>query len=291
MVKRVMVLVPALAMALGAAPQQQGPRDYVAWAKSWEEAKAEAQERNVPILLTIQQDENPGCVQMEGAFRDSSFILQSRRVVCVVSNGDTKHGVREVYVNKVKTAMCKAYDGIMCEAHLACQRAMDGIFKEGNFDIPTQVWCKPDGTELFKITGSGGNGAGAQSSSNMIRDMDKALDRISGPHMNRTEWEAVKQLLKEGQEAEGKQEWKIALAIYKKVKEVKWEKFAKQGESNYDGLVQNGVRIVERAKKQYDKTDKPELKKESKTLIQKIAKEMKGTAAGEAAEKVLKELK
>jgi len=288
MVKRAMVMFPALAMMLGAAPQQQAPVSYVSWAKTWDEAKAEAQERNVPILLTVQQDENPGCLQMENAFRDNSFILASRKVVCVVSNGDTKHGVREVYINKVKTAMCKAYDGIMCEAHTACQRAMDGIFKEGHFDIPTQVWCKPDGTELFKITRFQG---APQSAGELVRDMDKALERIPGAHMTRKDWEDCKQLIKEGQEAEGKQEWKRALAIYKKLKEVKFEKFAKQGEGMYDGLVQNGIRICERAKKQYDRTDKPELKKESKTLITKVAKELKGTEAGDVADKMLKDLK
>jgi len=288
MAKRLWVLLPALALALGAAPQQQGPENYVGWAKNWDEAKTEAQERNVPILLTVQQDENQGCQQMEQAFRDTSFILASRKVVCVVSNGDTKHGVREVYINRVKTPMCKAYDGIMCQVHTDCQRAMDGIFKEGQFDIPCQVWCKPDGTELFKITRFQG---APQSAGELIKDMDKALARISGAHMTRKDWEDVKQLIKEGQEAEGKQEWKRALTLYKKLKEVKFEKFAKQGEDLYNGLIQNCVRICERAKKQYDKTDKPELKKESKTLLAKISKEMKGTEAGDLADKFLKELK
>ena len=292
MAKRAMMMLPALVLTISAAaPQAQAPRDTVSWARTWDEAKLEAQERNVPIFFTIQQDDNPGCQQMENAFRDNAFIQASKKVVCVVSNPDTRHGIRDVYINKVKTPMCKAYDGIICEVHTACQRAIDAFFKEGNFEIPTQVWAKPDGTELFKITGSGGNGAGTQTSPDLIRDLDKALNRIGGLHMTRREWEEVKKSLADGDMAEGKQEWKTALAIFKKVKESKWEKFAKQASDKYDAVVNSGVRLVDKAKKSYEKTDDPKKKKELKEMIQKIAKEMKGTPAGDAAEKVLKDLK
>lgn len=278
-----------LAALPAAAPQPQAVENCVAWAKSWEEAKMEAAERNVPIFFTVQQDENPGSKQMENAFRDGSFIAQSRRVVCVVANPDTKHGVREVMVGKVKTPFCKAYDGMTCEVHTGCQKGMESFFKAGDFDIPTQVWCRPDGKELFKFTGP--NGSGVQNAAGLIKDMDRALDRISGPKMGRREWEEIKKLLRDGDEAQSRLDFKVTLKIFKMVSESKYEYFAKQGKQRYDDFVHQIVNLVSRAVKQYEKSPEgSKEKKEVKPMLQRIAKEMKGTEAGDAAEKALKDV-
>jgi hypothetical protein len=278
-----------LAALPAAAPAPQGIEPCVAWAKSWEEAKIEATERNVPIMFTIQQDENPGSKQMESAFRDATFIAQSRRVVCVVANPDTKHGIREVMVGKVKTPFCRAYDGMTCEVHTGCQKGMEGLIKAGDFDIPTQIWCRPDGKELFKFTGP--NGSGVQNAGALIKDMERALDRISGPKMGRKEWEEIKKLLRDGDEAQSRPDYKLALKIFKAVSESKFEFFAKQGKQRYDDFIHQCVGIVARAVKQYQQNPEgSEKRKEVKPILLKIAKEMKGTEAGDAADKALKEV-
>ena len=287
MLKRGIAVVAALLGILSAAPSApQAADNAVAWAKTWEDAKMEAVERNVPIFFTIQQDENPGSKQMEGAFRDGSFIAQSRRVVCVVANPDTKHGVREVMVNRQKVAFCRAYDGMTCETHTRCQSAMENFFKSGDFDIPSQVWCKPDGTELFKVTRFQG---APQSSAELLKDMERALDRVSGPKMNRKEWEDVKKLLRDADEAQGNSQYKIALQCYKKAMECKSEKFAKQAKERNENFIQSITNLVSRAIKQWEKSAKDSKEqKEAKTVLQKIAKEMKGTEAGDAADHALK---
>ncbi len=290
MSKRGIALLAALAALTGGTPQQAGTENCVGWAKSWEEAKVEAQERNVPIFFTIQQDENPGSMQMISAFRDNSFIAESRKVVCVVANPDTKHGVREIMVNKVKTAFCRIYDGMPCDVHVRCQSAIGHFFKEdGNFQIPTQIWARPDGTEIFKQTALNGL---PQSASALIKDMDRALERISGPRMSRKEWEDIKKMLREGDEAQGRNDYKIALVLYKKVMDCKFDKFARIGKDRYESHIRQCVLLVGKAVKQYEKSaEGTKEKKEVKPLLQKIAKEMKGTEAGDAADKALKELK
>lgn len=288
---RAIALVSALA-ALQAAAPPQAAENCVIWAPSWEEAKQEAADRNVPIFFSIQQDENPTCKQMEGAFRDGSFIAASRKVVCVVANPDTKHGIREVMVNRKKTPFCKAYDGMTCESHTRCQAAISNFIdtKSGSFDIPMQVWCKPDGKELFKFTGP--NGTGGQSAAALIKDLERALDRISGLKMTRKEWEDLRGLLRQGDEAQSKNEYKIVLGCYRKVSETRFEKFAQMGKDRLEQFINSCVNLVSRALKQYEKYPKDSKEaKEVKPLLTKIAKEMKGTAAGDAAEEALKQVK
>ena len=279
MLKRGIAMMLLGALAAGAAPQQ---KDCVGWARSWDDAKFEAKERNVPILFTIQQDNNPSSTQMESAFRDPAFITQSRRVVCMVGNGQVEHGVREVMINKQKVPMCRAYDGMTCEVHTSCQNAVT-IFFKGQFDIPTQIWCKPDGTELFRFTGP--DGKGVQDVPSLVKDMERALDRISGPKINRKDWEEFNRLRNEGMEATNKEEYKAALTIYKKLKEHKIEKFSKEATLLFDGLVKHGVKMVERARKQYERDPKG-----SKATIVKVSKEFKGTEAGTKADEAMKEL-
>lgn len=284
MVMRGIAVAGALGILLAAGPQS---REAVAWADSWESGKAEALERNVPIMFTVQQDENPGSKQMENAFRDGSFITQSRRFVPVVANPDTKHGTREAMVNGVKTSFCRVYDGMRCEVHVRCQSALRNFTKK-DFDIPMQVWCRPDGTELFKITRPQG---AAQSASEMIKDMEKALERISGPSLSRREWEELKTLLQQGDEASNRTEYKAAMKCYKIVADCKFPKFAERGKSGVENLIRMCVGIVSRAIKQYEKYPKDSKEsKEVKPMLVKISKELKGTEAGDAAEKALKDL-
>ena len=286
---RALALAATLAALPAAAPPPQVIENGVVWAYSWEEAKQEAAERNVPILYTVQQDENPGSKAMEGAFRDGSFITASKRVVCVVSNPDVKHGSRDIMVNKKKTSFCRAYDNMPCSVHVACQSALyNFVDKSGNFDIPMQVWCRPDGTELFKITAIQG---AAQTAPALIKDLERALDRISGTHMSKKDWEDLKKLLVDGDTAQGS-DYKLALACFKKVMESKFEKFAARGKERYEGFIRQMVNVVSRALKQYEKAAKDSKEyKEVKPMLQKIAKEMKGTEAGQAAEDALKQVK
>ena len=292
MVKRAIALVAALAALQAAAPAPQAMDNCVAWANSWDEAKTEAMERNVPILFTIQQDENPACQQMENAFRDGSFIAASRRAVCVVSNTDTKHGVRDIMVRGKKTPFCRAYDGMPCETHTRCQSAIP-VFHKAKTDtveIPTQIWCKPDGTELFRF--SGPQGTGGQSAAALVKDLERALDRVSGSHLSRKEWEEIKTWLRQGDEAQARHEYKIVLKNYKAVMDCKHEKFAKQGKDKYEAYIKQCVVLVSKALKQYEKYARDTKEsKEVKPLLTKIAKEMKGTEAGTAAEDALKQIK
>jgi hypothetical protein len=289
MIIRGIALAGLLGVLVAATPAQE--MAGVGWVGSWDEAKTEAAERNVPIFFTVQQDENPSCKQMESAFRDASFIRASRRVVCVVANPDVKHGVRTVMVKGHKTPFCQAYDTIQCDAHVACQSAIGNFQKSGSFDIPMQVWCRPNGEELFKITGP--NGTGAQNAASMVKDMERALDRISGPKLGRSEWLALKQLLRDGDEAGAKMEHKIAMACYKKVKDTKdSEKFAAMGKSRYESYINQCKSLVGKALKQYEKSaEGSKERKEVKPILQKIAKEMKGNEAGDAAEEALKQVK
>lgn len=293
MMKRAIALLPALVALVAAAPQQQ-PADGVFWAKSWDDAKVEAKDRNVPIFITIQQDDNPGCKQMEGVFRDGGWIRESRRVVCVVTNPDIKHGAKEKTDGKMKTLLCRAYDGMSCEVHVGCQNAMEGFIKSGNFDIPMQIWCRPDGSELFRHTGP--QGSGAQTAPELVRELERALDRVSGPKLSRQEWVVLRAMMREGEEAQAKLEFKKALTHFKKLSEVKYEKFAKQGKELLDNLVKSCLRLVSEAVKQYERStgsDKKsaDLRKEAKDMLVKISKEMKGTEAAEKAEEGLKKLK
>jgi hypothetical protein len=285
MTMRGLALAFGLAILLAAGPQSQ--KEGVAWATSWEDAKMEALERNVPILFTVQQDENPGSKQMENAFRDGSFISASRRFVPVVANPDTKHGQREVYINKQKTLFCRIYDGMSCDTHVRCQSALSNFTKK-DFDIPMQVWCRPDGTEIFKTTRPQG---APQSASELIKDMERALERISGPSLSRKEWEDLKVLLQQGDEAANKTEFKVAMKCYKMVAESRFPKFAERGKQNQENLIRTCVNIVGRAIKQYEKSPKDSKEsKEVKPMLVKISKEMKGTEAGDAADKALKDL-
>jgi hypothetical protein len=282
--------VGALLTSAGQAPPQAGNEPYVVWATSWADALREAQERNVPILFTVQADENPGSQQMESAFRDGSFIAASRRIVCVVAHGELKHGTKDVYVNKQKVSVCRLYEGMTCDVHKNLVGTIGKFFKaERDFGVPAQIWCRPTGEELFKYEKDQGY---PQSSGDMIKDMEKAMERVSGPKMTRKEWIDLRTLLDQGQDAQGRTEYKVALGCYKKVMECKFEKFAKLGKDYHDSLINQCVRMVEKGVKQYHQYDKDTKQhKEVKPLLQKIAKELKGTPAGDAAEKALKELK
>ena len=223
-------------------------------------------------------------------FRDGSFIAASRKIVCVVAHGELKHGTREVMVNKQKVLMCRVYEGMTCDVHKNLVGTIGRFFKaERDFGVPAQIWCRPNGEELFKYEKDQGY---PQSSGDLIKDMERAMDRVSGQKMTLKEWVDLRRFYDEGLAAQGRMEYKLALQCYKKVADCKFEKFAKMGQAAYDDFVNQVVKMVERGVKQYHKSEKDSKEhKEVKPLLQKIAKEMKGTAAGDAAEKALKELK
>lgn len=288
-------LLPFLLGLAGAAPSPQtADSGQVAWAKSWEEARIEARERNVPIFFTIQQDDNDGCKQMEAAFRDDSFVRQSRRIVCVVMNPDTRHGQREKMDGKMKVQLCRAYDGMSCDTHVHCQNGVEHLIKRGSFGIPLQVWCRPDGTELFRHDVP--DGGGAQNSSALVKDMERAFERVSGPKLSRREWYELKKLLMDGDEALGRLDFKAAAMFFKKLSDAKSEKFANLGKTRYENLIKSCERLVLEAVKQYQKSpgsDKKsvELRAEAKAMLTKISKELKGTEVGQRAGDALKGLK
>lgn len=287
MIGRVLALLPALA-ALAAAPPapQSADSSGVCWAKSWEDAKTEALERNVPILFTIQQDNNPACKEMEKTFRTEGFIKESRQVVCVVASVDDKHGADP------KTKICKAYGANPCEAHVECHNGgMAALIKQGSIDIPMQIWCKHDGTQISEF-----KGPIAQDAPSLIADLKRALARIDGPHMDYKTWALHRQMIRDGEDAQLKFDYKKALATFKKLAASTSEWFSIRGKQLTDRLVRTCIEVVNDALKQYEKAPGEDPKavaerKDARQKVQKIAKDMKGTEAGDEAEKALKGMK
>ncbi len=272
MIARILaVTAVALAGFLPAAESFQAKEGTVGWAESWEAALEEASFRNVPIFVTIQQDNNPACTAMEAAFRDAAFIKGIQRCVPLVGNGETAHGTRDVKEGGTKVSYCKLYEGIKCEHHVNCNSAA-GLFFRGEFGVPSQVWVKFDPKaegrfkEMFKNTGP--QGTGAQGAAEILKDMERALGNIAGKSMNRKEYMDMKRLLNEGTAFFEKNEWKKAIDSFKKVKESKSERFAAKGEEQLKNLENAGMVLVEQALEIAQ--TKP---KDGKAMMTKITKE------------------
>ncbi|MBI4564795.1 MAG: hypothetical protein HY716_08915 [Planctomycetes bacterium] len=274
-------------MASRAEPCQA--KNCVAWADSWGAALQEARERNVPILLTVQQDENPGCDAMFPIFNgDGGFIRASRQVVCVMAYmqfKDRPHGTRKVKVGNQVVEMCKVINGITCEVHERCVGAVANFMSEAKFDIPVQIWVKPDGKEMRDLRFSGVEG---QSAGEMLSAMKKALDKVPGPKLSRDGWEKLNKLLQEGSEHLAKYDFKKSIETYKKVKDAKVTAphFTRKAEEALASINQHGEYLVEEAK-QLHATDP----KKAKEDLERVAKDFKGLAASQKAEEALKTLK
>lgn len=245
------------------------------WAESWDQAVEEAMVRNVPIFISIQQDNNPACTAMEGAFRDGSFIKGIQRVVPVVANGEVGHGTREMKIGGQKVAMCKIYEGIKCDAHSACN-VVAGMFFKGEFGLPSQVWVKYDEKsetrvkEIFRVTGP--NGTGQQGASDILKDMERALGNIVGKSISRKEFLDGKKLAAMGNELAQKNEFKKSIEVFKKLKDSKSEFFAKQGDQALQELQVMGKNMVENAV-----AAAPQNPKEAKEILNKVIKEFDPT--------------
>jgi len=246
----------------------------VGWVESWDQAVEEAEYRNVPIFITVQQDNNPGCTAMEGAFRDGSFIKAIQRCVPLVANGEIGHGTKDVKIGGTKVAMCRIYDGIKCDHHSACN-VVTGMFFKGEFGLPSQIWVKFDAKsetrvkELFRVTASQGE---PQSAGELLKDMERALGNIVGKSLSRKEYLDGKKLIQLGNEHFAKNEFKKSIDAFKKLKESKSERFAKQGENALTELQMAGKTMVENAV-----AASPTDPKGAKEILNKVIKEFDAT--------------
>lgn len=119
------------------------------WAKSWDEAVAEAKARNVPIHVAF-QDDSKACTGMDtSVYANKELVAASKRWVNVYCNRDSGHGKQRVGERE----MCKRHPEITCEEHIECNSIASGKYFQGAFRMPATVWCKSDGTEIGKVEG------------------------------------------------------------------------------------------------------------------------------------------
>lgn len=241
-------------------------------AASWDEGLAEAQRRNVPILVILQKEEAQPFVKnlQQAAFAQ---FLNDRAVVIVGHRPNGHQPAKRVDRDKQEVEFCPLYLSIQCSVH-------DAIYNDyaGRFDyaeLPAAFICRPDG----RTSQSGIERMGPPAIMEKINEAQAAL----GEGTFRSELDRLERKLQKGDEklADGK------LGPARKVYEAELEDARKPllraaCEERIARLDARALELIEEARALAGKA--------RSDALHKIEREMRGHPPGERAAEVLREL-
>lgn len=279
--------VVACLLALCAAAHAQGtkkdkpgplPGAGVDWKGDWNEAVKESNPRNVPVFFILLGGSDANSLSTAEAFTDPKVIEASRNFVNIVGMQDTGHGEKEVQIGKEKVKLCKLLHTVPCAVHVKGYDTMQKYF-QGNVTIPAYAFGDPVGKELFKEQGK------AQSSSDITKNMDKALRQVSGDKVHWSAWNQAKTDIAKGDVLLEKKEYKKAIELFLKVRKMKpGFGFKDMGEAGLERADKVGGELLKQA------LDLSEVDARKKAL-KKVMDDFKGVEASDKAEKELDKLK
>ena len=142
---RLVAFALVLCFALSASAQE------FRWAKTLESARAEAKERNVPLLISMHTSGEKACKRMLGkVYRDPQVRARLAEFVVLPTCFDT-HGEVEAEVDGKKKPVSKLFGQLGCNALMANERAVrDAFFDTNEVTVPQHIFVDPEGKVLLR---------------------------------------------------------------------------------------------------------------------------------------------
>ncbi len=128
------------------AAQKQIPEGKIAWTSSFQSALLEAQERNVPLFIALNMDNEAANDQiLKSHYEDPEIVSISRKMVCVIGS-IFDHGGRQG-----KGGYCPRFGNLYCEEHRSSEMAVrERYLRSPTAVAPQHMMCSPDGTLLSR---------------------------------------------------------------------------------------------------------------------------------------------
>lgn len=268
--------LPCLVLVLGALLAHAGPASAqpVKLATDWDETFAEAKRRNIPVVFFLGRDKKTPWVQQFTVPALAAFL--NDRALVIVGHRGGEHAPETVVDPKTKkeTLLCPIYKQFHCSVHKAFHDDY-----AGNFDykeLPAGFILRPDESTASE-------GVAELSVKKLMAKINDAQFAL-GDGVFKSEILKLEKKLSKGDEKLDKSKLKAARKIYEKpLKDAKLKAHLKTiVEDRLKKLDAKALEIIEAAKTLEAKRRHEELKR--------IAREMKGRAPAEAAEKVLAEV-
>ncbi|MSR75700.1 MAG: hypothetical protein EXS14_09570 [Planctomycetes bacterium] len=205
---------------------------------NFDEALKEARERNVPVLVAFNQDEeqsNEAIVEV--LYADATFIKMMARCVPVIASIHEHPPVKVGGVNR-----CSRFPAITCAQHRILEtKAREKCWGDQPVSTPSHVVLHPDGTEGARLLDMVGAG-----------DVEGALNVVRkklGAGLTREQLLAAKQALKSGAQALAAADVVTALASLRAFeKETAGTPMALQGETLNSGIATALDQEIERCR-------------------------------------------
>jgi hypothetical protein len=190
---------------------------------------------------------------------------------------DTNHGSKEILKGKEKVKVCKLYNSITCDDHVAIgkEKAAD-FFGDKVFPTPTHIFCEPSGKELSRRPGS-------ITAPELVKEVDAAVAKVTGPRMSKEEYDSAMASIQQGQGFVKKDEIKKAIEAFTKISRNPNEKVRALGEQELKNLDEAGTARFDAAVQLLESSEE-----QGKKELQKIAKEYPPLSCAKKAEEILK---
>jgi len=218
----------------------------------------------------------------KGTYPNAAAVAASKNVVFIVGhlgakNWDTNHGSKEIKKGAEKVKVCKIYSSITCDDHVTIGKEKAGdFFGDKVFATPTHIFCEPSGKEMTRR-------AGAITAPELVKEVEAAVAKITGPKMSKEEYDTALSSIKQGQDLVKKDEIKKAIEAFTKLSKSPNEKVHALGEQELKSLDESGTARFDAAVLLLESNEE-----QGKKELVKIAKEYPPLACAKKAEEVLK---
>ena len=136
-------------------PVPRTENDKLRWVGSLAKAKAEARLRNVPILVLLAEDQNPGLSGMLGkVFFQQSFANAVRdSIVPMIAMKGLDHDGAEELIDGEMVKICKFFS-LPCKEHDESFELLWSGKVHRSYWGPIMLFLRPDGSEILRIEGN-----------------------------------------------------------------------------------------------------------------------------------------
>ena len=216
------------------------------------------------------------------SYPNPAVVTASKNMVNIVGHAgargwDTTHGMKEIKKGADKTKVCKIYNNIVCEDHVAAFKdRVPPSFGNKVFETPHYLYFTPAGEEMFR-------NFGVKNPQEMAKDFADALAKVSGAHLSKDDYDAAKAQIATAASHVKKDEIKKAIEIFTKLTKHANELVRPLGSKELASLESNGDARVETAIQTLG-TNEEEGKKE----LKKVAEEYAPLACSKKAADILK---
>jgi len=205
---------------VAAAALLQAGRSQVTWCPDYDQAFAEARDRNVPILIAFIQDGEEQNEQMvRECYSDREFIRLTEMTVNLIASTGTsdRHGTIEVEgPNGELRKICKKFGTITCIEHQKIeQKAFQAYATNGTIDTPHHILLSPQVEILSR--------ADDYVECSRLVGMIRVARQKVGSGLDRTTYEKLRSALVEGEAALAAKEYRRAAEILSEAANVRVE--------------------------------------------------------------------